>query len=396
MSREIYLDNAATTRIHNAVLEEMMPFLERGYGNPGSVHTKGRTAKNAIELARSRVAKFINAKPEQIIFTSGGSEANTLAILGTKHERTARSKPRCIVNPLEHHSALFAVNSAFKQREITPCSVAIADKSQAFCNSVYVTMPPSDIDDVSLIVTMLENNEVPISYAYTYTQYLQKRHDAGALVHGDGVQALGFDKIDVRDAHRWYDTISMSGHKIHAPKGVGALFVRNPSILSPIILGGSAQEFGLRGGTENVAGIVGFGKACEMLMERPTRDYVSNIAMDFDSFLQDEFEKRDIIEHLRRNGRYEDTKVLSYSIYGVDAETLVLALSTQGVYVSASSACNGNSVEPSHVLKAIGLTDLQARQTIRVSFSVYNTEEDVKAAAELIAEISKELLEGQM
>ena len=253
----IYLDNAATTKISDEVLAEMLPYLKEEFGNAGSIHTIGRQAEEAVCKARKQVADFINASPEQIIFTSGGSEANNLAIKGVIQHLTKIGKQHVISSNLEHDSLLNAIASLGKEFRTT---FLTNDKSgmilmDEFKN--YITM----YGDVGLVSVMGVNNEIGTFYPLKSIGNICRKNNI--LFHTDCVQAASSVALDVD--YIGCDMMSISSHKLHAPKGVGALFVRDKTIINPIISGGASQEFGVRGGTENVAGIVGFGKACELL-----------------------------------------------------------------------------------------------------------------------------------
>ena len=393
---EIYLDNAATTPVDPDVQEAMMPWMTEKFGNPGSLYSIGREARDAVEKARSQVAALINARPDQIIFTSGGCEANTLAIMGSIDERRRRNRPVCVTTPVEHESIQRCLAKAYPLEVVKYCRINVAHKDEPFCNENFFQLPRlQSKDPVSLVSLMLENNEVPIAYDKTLQYYLSKCKEKEALVHGDAVQALGSQKIDVRGEQIWYDMISMSSHKIHGPKGAGALYVKHPNMLSPVIFGGGGQEFGLRGGTENAAAIVGFGKACELLKENREAFFKRQIicATAFDAAFRQKCADLGIHGRIRRNGT-QLSKVLSYTIDGIDAETLILVLDNAGVYISAGSACSSHEKVPSQVLKSLGLTDQQARSTIRVSFSRMSTKMECAAGGYIMADCVKKLLGG--
>ena len=251
-------------------------------------------------------------------------------------------------------------------------SIALEDSLRAMSNSS---------SPIGLVSVMYANN---ITGAINNVEKLASiAHNKGAMFHTDCVQAAGFNELDVKKIG--CDFLSLSGHKIHAPKGVGALYVKDRSKLSPLISGGSAQEFGLRGGTENVAGIVGFGKACEIANKngRQTRDTIGKCCSTFVANLVYVFEKYGIRELLEFNSIAN--KIVNFRVSGIDAQTLLLLLDTKGVCVSAGSACQSRESKPNKTLLAIGLSDEEARQSIRVSFSGYNTADEVRMAAHIIA-----------
>lgn len=385
----IYLDNAATTIIAPEVLDEMMPYLISEYGNAGAVYEFGRKAKNAIDEARQRVADLIHAKPEQIIFTSGGTEANNLAILGVREHLMKTGKNHIVTTPVEHESVLRSVKAL--------CSTRSTDDTKPFFYSSYLPVDScgrvsvNDLKnklisnkDVGLVSIMGVNNELGgdntlYSLGFACKKYSQ---DRDVLFHTDCVQAAGSLPLGVDEM--LCDFMSVSSHKLHGPKGVGALFVRDKSILSPIICGGNAQEFGLRGGTENVAGIVGFGAACRLA--NINRQHSAEVCIENKTLFCEVL--RDKLGDIRVNGvsPKEPGKILSLTFPGVDSETLVLIAGSKGVCISSGSACQSRESKPSHVLKAIGLSDDDARSTVRISFSMYDTKKAVREAAEIIAE----------
>ena len=385
----IYLDNAATTKIDPQVLDAMMPYLTEQYGNPGTLYGLGLQAKKAVENARRQVADFISAKPEQIIFTSGGTEANNLVFFGTAGYLEDVGKPGIITSRYEHDSV---IHSAYK--------IAIR---QGF--GVTYLFPdleghinPSEVEskvsgNIGLVSVMYVNNETGSENDVKEIAGVCKKKDV--LFHTDCVQAAGCYPIDAVEIG--CDFLSISSHKIHGPKGVGALYVKDPTILSPLIIGGKFQEFGLRGGTENVAGIVGFGKACELAKQNlhTTQNHCSILKQLFYNHLIEDMTNIGLspdIVHINGEQIIKHGKTLNLRFDGIDAETLLLMLSTKGVCVSAGSACTSHESQPSHVLTAIGLTPDEARSSVRISFSKMNTEDEVRDAAAMFAACIKVLL----
>ena len=374
MRKIIYLDNASTTQVDPVVFDAMKPFLTDKYGNPGTTYSFGKESRNAIDEARVQVAEFIGADPSQIIFTGSGTEANNLAI---KMLRNPYIPPRkkIIISAIEHDSVR---NSAeyLKQKCGYEVVVLGVDRNGIINDE---QLRRSIDDDTALLSVMFTNNEIG-SFNYPICV---RGHKHGALFHCDCVQAIGQHRVNVSDYD--FDSISISAHKIHGPKGVGALYVRDKRLLEPIINGGNHQEFGLRGGTENVAGIVGFGKACEVYSSDDS-DRVLSLKYNFIKKMKEyvlELGINDIF-HVNAHSDVLSGKILSVRFDNVDAETLVLLLSTKGVFVSAGSACRSLEQEPSHVLTAIGLTPEMARNTIRISFSKFNSEEDMSAAKTIV------------
>lgn len=378
----IYLDSAATTPIANAVLEAMMPWLKDNYCNAGSVYKKGREAKAAIEKARGQVAKMFNSDPENIIFTSGGSEGNSFAFQAAAERLEASGKKHILVSSVEHDSVLRAAESLTKRGfhvDYLPVSE---------CGTVlYDTVKNAITPETGLISIMLMNNETGvINHLDFIARLCQER---GILLHSDCVQAAGIWKINIEDMPLDFATIS--AHKFHGPKGVGCVYVRNPEECGSLIHGGHNQEFGLRGGTENVPGIVGMGVAAETISNNLhfIQEKIWNHRYLFWSIVNDRLGGT-----VHINGQWPAwSKVLNIKVDGVDADTFVVAMDAAGVCVSAGSACRSLELEPSHVLLAMGLSPDEARSSVRVSFSGLNTELQVRDAANIFAD-TVEVLRG--
>lgn len=362
--QKIYLDNAATTSVSNEVLTEMIPAFSEVFGNPNSLHSFGREALNLVDKARDRIALGLNADRSEIYFTSGGTEANNWALIGLAMANKAKGN-HIITSKIEHHSILEACKKLEKLGfEVT-----------------YLPVDETGLVDIAelihcinqktiLVSVMAANNE--IGTIQNLKTIAKIAHEKDVLFHTDAVQALGSFKIDVRDLD--VDAMSISGHKIHAPKGVGALYVRKGVKIDNLIVGGS-QEKGRRGGTLNLASIVGFGKA----VETTVRDYTVNnkklksIRDYFVSRIQQEF------EHVKVNGHSHQRLpgLASVSFNFVEGESLMLLLDMAGIAVSTGSACSSGDLSLSHVLKAIGLDPEVAQGTIRFSFGTNNTKEEV-------------------
>lgn len=370
----IYLDNAATTKPDTRVVAEMMPYLGSQYGNPGAVYSFGSRAREAVEKARYQVAKMIGAEPEQIIFTSGGTEANNIALRATTEYIKSKRKNQIVVSPIEHDSIINCAEYLSKNKIVKVRYTDVSSRGVVHQSSVEECINKK----TGLVSVMYVNNETGAVNPVNDIGRVCK--EKGILFHTDCVQAASYRPIDVIEIQ--CDLLSISSHKLYGPKGVGALYVRDKSILSPFIIGGSFQEFGIRSGTENVAGIVGFGKACELMTGN-----IKEEALHTDKLrtaLIVELSKR--IRNIHFNGtqrRYG--KILNIRIDGIDGETLVLMLDSLGVMVSAGSACRALESEPSRVLTAMGVSAEDARNSIRISFSKYNTLEEVREAANLIA-----------
>ena len=364
----IYLDNASTTGISPVVLEAMMPYLTTDYGNPGSVHGMGIEARKAVDKAREQVAKAINADPQEIIFTSGGSEANNLAVKFAD-EFWMDSGVRAVTSLTEHDSMKRAMKHYFPNTKMHQY-LNPADVLQTLNNDDF-----SEVMRTYVSSFMYVNNE--LGFVNPVYDICSAAGRAGVLSIVDAVQALGHEKIDVREMHCF--CMSLSSHKINGPKGVGALYVsrifggRN-SFVEPLIYGGENQEFGLRGGTENVPGIVGFGAACEQINVDQSKTVIRELRKAFLETLD--------FDHVVNFDKH-DSKIISLTVKDADAETLVLMLASKGVCISAGSACKSLEQKPNEVLLAAGLSEDEARHTVRVSMSHHNTVEEVREAAKI-------------
>ena len=373
----IYLDNAATTKVSDKVLKAMLPYLKESYGNAGSLHSLGRDSYNAVQRAREQVAKFINADPEQIIFTSGGTEANNMVFYRSNGYTDSHV---AIVSAGEHESVLKAAGRYYR-RLIVP----LRENGTANLEILQKLLSENHADIVSV---MYANNEIgsinPVGF------FAETCHEYGVPFHTDAVQAAGFIPLNVDEIG--CDFMSISSHKIHGPKGVGALYVKNPHDFIPMICGGNTQEFGKRGGTENVAGIVGFGKACELAGEslKGSREYISLLSKTFLESLSKELRRFGVPSfHINGLNKSSSSKTWNIRFDGISNETLLVMLDAHNICVSAGSACTSSDHKASHVLTAIGLSEEQANNSIRVSFSDTNTVEDVLRAAHTIAECVK-------
>lgn len=382
MDRRFYYDNSATTN-PSSTIRMMMPYLMDTYGNPSSIHKEGRAARSAIDTARHQVAEAIHAKDSEITFTSGGSESNNLAIKGAvfaAHRRDPHLN-HIITTQIEHPSVLntckWLESIGFEVTYLPVDKHGYVDP-----HDVFQAIKPSTI----LVSVMLVNNEIgtiePIKQIGKLTR--QKK----VLLHTDAVQAIGIIEIDPDDMG--VDLLSMSGHKFGAPKGVGALYVREGVQLEPLIHGGG-QENGLRSGTENVAAIACMGMAIEETTRHIKADvaHLSEVGGDLYNRI-----KQGLSRWPHCNCGYETAPhILSLSFPGIDAESLVMMLDNMGVAVSAGSACSSESVEPSHVLKAIGLPDEYLRSTIRISLSKSDSFGDVLFTSGIIVRAIKKLEE---
>ena len=376
----IYLDNAATTPIDRRVLESMMPYLTTQYGNAGTLYKFGRAANEAIQNARAQVSRFMGASNGSIIFTSGGSESNNLVFRGVKEYLKRIGRTHVLVSTVEHDSVLRAAESLIKEGFDVGYIPVQGD------GSVSLTALEGLLrSDTGLVSVMYVNNETGAVNPVCDIGSLCMKH--GVLFHTDCVQAAGCHAIDAVEIG--CDFLSVSSHKIHGPKGVGALYVKDVTTITPLIYGGAEQEYGLRGGTENVAGIVGFGRACELSAAQLQEDktYVSSLKQRFVTELTDALKERgmDGIIHINGGSIMAPGKTVNLRIDGVDNESLILMLDNKEICISAGSACQSHESNPSHVLTAMGLTMEEARSSVRVSFSRMNTMEEIIEAAQTIA-----------
>ncbi len=376
MFRRIYLDNSATTPVDRAVLDAMIPFLTEKFGNASSIHFFGQEARAAVDKARHQVAEIINARPNEIVFTSGGTEANNLAIRGLIEANEKHGK-HIITSQIEH-SAVKEVCEDLEKRgfEITylPVYTDGVVKIEDVQNAVR--------EDTILISAMTANNEIgTVQPVEEIGKIIKKIRETGKKIwfHTDAVQALGKMTVDVEEMG--CDLLSISAHKIYAPKGVGALYVRRGVRLHAQNIGGR-QERERRGGTESVPYIVAFGAACEGAKNNltETAGHLKN--------LRDKFEQSvgEIISDFEFNGNRENRlpHISNISFRFVEGEGLLINLDLQGVAVSTGSACSSGSLEPSPIIRALGKTDELARGAIRFSFGKDNTSEDVEYVLQIL------------
>ena len=373
--RKIYADNSATTKISPVVLEKMMPYLTEVYGNPSSLYSIGGEAKEAVEKARENIAKNIGAKfPSEIFFTSGGSESDNWALKGVCHALKAKGKKHIITSKFEHHAILHTCEALEKDGfEVTYLEV--------YENGI---VRPEDVEnaireDTAIVSIMYANNEIGTIQPIAEIGAICKKHNV--IFHTDAVQAAGYVKIDVVEQN--IDLLSLTAHKIHGPKGCGLLYVRRGIKIDNLIDGG-AQERNRRAGTENVAGIVGLDAAIQLAVD--TMEERNAKLKKMRDRLIDGLLK---IERSRLNGDREKRLPGSVNMCfeGIEGESLLLKLDLSGIAASSGSACTSGSLDPSHVLLAIGLPHEIAHGSMRLSFSDENTEEDIDYILEKVPEI---------
>ncbi len=376
--KRVYLDNAATTKLSPAVLAEMMPYLTDIYGNPSSPHYFGQQTAAAITKARKQLADALNADPGEIIITSGGSEADNTAIRGVA-ERYSKKGRHIITTAVEHHAVLHTCQLLERQGfEVT--YLPVDEYGMVTAEQVKAAIRP----DTILVSVMFANNEVgtimPIKEIGAVCR------EAGVLFHTDAVQAVGHVPIDVKAMN--IDMLSLSAHKFHGPKGVGALYVKKGVVVSALIVGG-AQERNRRAGTENVPGIVGMGKAVELACEN-IEEKGRKMAELRDKLIT---EIPKLIPAVKLNGHptIRLPNNVNFSIKYIEGESILLMLDLNGIAASSGSACTSGSLDPSHVLLAMGLTHEVAHGSLRMTLSDETTEEDIDYVLEVLPKVAERL-----
>jgi cysteine desulfurase len=372
----IYLDNAASTPVHEKVIDEMIPYFSEQYGNPSSIHKYGRLANIAIQNARKRIASLINAESNEILITSGGTESNNTALYGITH----RNKGKHIITSSIEHDAI-----------LEPCKRLKEDGFQITYLPVdkYGLVNPEVVEkeissDTCLVSIMFANNEVgtiqPITEIGKITQ------EKKIAFHTDAVQVIGKTSINVKELG--VDLVSISSHKINGPKGVGALYIRNGVKIDPLMLGGG-QENGLRSGTENVASIVGFGIACQLAKDnmKQNQGHFRKLGMKLITEVLRE------IPHTKLNGHPEKRipNNIHFTFLGVNGEDLIIKLDENKIAASTGSACSVKVQKASHVLKAMGFSHEQITGSLRLTIGITNTEEEIDETIQVLKKVVKEL-----
>lgn len=376
--REIYMDHAATTRVRKEVADIMVEYMKNNFGNPSSVHNFGREAKSGLEHARKQIAAVINSSAEEIIFTSGGTEANNLAVIGTA--RANKDKGRHIVtSAIEHHAVLDSCKYLEKEGfEVTYLGV----DSEGMIS-------PEDVkevlrEDTILVTIMHVNNEV--GTIQPIKDIAQLAHEKNAVMHTDAVQSFGKINVDVEKLG--IDLLSISSHKIYGPKGVGALYIKKGTKINNMAHGG-AQEKKKRPGTENLPGIVGFGLAAE-LIEKEMDKEAERLTKLKEKLIERITTE---IDYVKLNGHrnYRIPHNVNVSIQFIEGEALLLSLDMKGIAVSSGSACTSGSLDPSHVLLAMGIPHETAHGSLRISLGKENTEEEIDCLVEELVNIVQRL-----
>jgi len=372
----IYLDNAASTAVHKDVLDEMLPFLKEQYGNPSSIHRFGRQADKAIRNARKRISELINSSPDEILFTSGGTESNNTALYGIAHS----NKGNHIITSSIEHEAILEPCKRLEEEGFRLTYLPV--DNHGFVN-------PHDLkdalsEDTCLVSIMFANNEVGTIQPIQEISSICK--EKSVVFHTDAIQAIG--KVPINVENLGVDLLSVSSHKINGPKGVGALYIKKGIQISPLILGGG-QEKGLRSGTENVANIVGFGKACQLANEnlelnitflKNLRDYlITNVTQQ--------------IPNVTLNGDHEKRipNNTHFTFLGVNGEDLIIKLDENEIAASTGSACSVKTQKASHVLQAMGFSHEQITGSLRLTVGIYNTKEELEKTVMTLKKIVNEL-----
>lgn len=374
--KRIYLDNNATTEVDDAVREAMIPYLGAAAGNPSSIHETGRAAREALENARRQLAKLLNAQPRRIIFTGGGSEADNLAIKGVAF--AMRDKGNHIITTAIEHPAVLSTCKFLEKRGYRVTYLSVDEHGWLEPEKLGAAIT----EDTILVSIIMANNEVGTILPIKELSAIA--HEKGILFHTDAVQAVGKIRVDVQELD--VDMLSISGHKFHAPKGIGALYVKKGIELEPLIHGGK-QESGMRAGTENVPAIVGLGKAAEL---------AAYALQDSDRIraLRDRLEKgiKKLVPDARLNGHRQSRlpNTLNLTLPGLRGESIVIALDQHGISLSSGSACKSGSPEPTHVLMAMGRTEQEAHCSLRLSLSRYTTEDDINDTVSALAKVLAE------
>ena len=375
--KPVYVDNNATTKVDSEVLEEMLPYFSEMYGNPSSMHSFGGEVGRKIREARERVAALINASPEEIVFTSCGTESDNTAIMAAV---TATPFKKHIITTRVEHPAVKNMAEYLGKNGYRVTFVPVDGKGRLDLDHLYQSLS----DDTAIVSIMWANNETGV--IFPVQEISGVLHERDIPFHTDAVQAAGKVPVDVREIKA--DMLSLSGHKIHAPKGVGILYVRKGTMFSPYMIGGH-QEGGKRGGTENTASIIGMGKACELAGKHIEEE--STVVAKLRDRLESEILKSvpNTIVNGDRENRLPGTTNISFEY--IEGESILLMLNELGICASSGSACTSGSLEPSHVLRSMGVPYTAAHGSIRFSLCRYNTDAEIDFIIEKIPPIISRL-----
>ena len=377
--QKVYLDNAATTKVRNEVVEAMLPYFTEYFGNPSSLHLFAREAGKGLDTARAQVAKALNAKPEEIIFTGGGSESDNMVLRGIPEAYKKKGK-HVITSAVEHHAVLHTLEAMEKEGRVEVTYLPVDEYGMVTAEQVEKAIRP----DTVLVSIMFANNEVGTIMPIEQIGETCKKY--GVLFHTDAVQAVGHVPVDVEKMH--IDLLSLSGHKFHGPKGVGALYVRKGVRIPALILGG-AQERIKRAGTENVPGIVGMGKAIE-LATAELKDNAAKMKVLRDRLI---FGIPARIPDVKLNGHPTERlpNNVNFSIRFIEGESILLMLDLNGIAASSGSACTSGSLDPSHVLLAMGLSHEVAHGSLSLTLSEFTTPEEIDYVLDTLPPIVEKL-----
>lgn len=378
----IYADNAATTRVSDEVMDAMRPYFCEKYGNASSIYRLGRVARGALDASRKTIASLIGASPAEVFFTSCGSEANNWALKGTAHRLMASGKKHIVTSSIEHHSVLNSAKALEKEGfDVTYLPVDALGQVSA-CDVKKAIRP-----DTALVSIMYANNE--IGTVQPVSEIGEVCHEAGVLFHTDAVQAVGTLPVHVKE--QGIDLLSMSAHKFYGPKGIGILYCKRGNLPLNLIDGGS-QEYGHRAGTENVALAVGMAKALESAVAERKKTVTATSA------LRNRIQSQLLtIPGTTMNGHPDKRLpgILNISFSGVDGQSLLFRLDLEGLSASSGSACTSGSLEPSHVLLALGIPYELAHGSLRISLGKYNTEEDADEIVKIVTRVVTQLRNGK-
>lgn len=376
MSRVVYLDNNATTKPAQEVVEAMMPYLNERYGNPSSIYSFGGDVKKDVDKARAQVAALLNCLPEEIIFTSCGTESDNMAVRGRV---LAAKEHAAIVTSKVEHPAILNTCRSLKTHGSRVTEIGVNNDGALDMDELEKSL----LSDVAIVSAMWGNNETGV--IFPIAEIAGKCKEKGIVFHTDAVQAVGKVPIDLAKVP--IDMLSLSGHKLHAPKGIGSLFVRKGTKISPYMTGGH-QESNRRGGTENVPYIVGLGKACELAMKEMD-EQVKKISAMRDRLEYELLKMPDTQANGANSERLPNTANISFQY--VEGEAILLLMNELGICASSGSACTSGSLDPSHVLKAMDIPFTLLHGSIRFSLSHYNTEEEVDFVIKELPPIIKRL-----
>jgi cysteine desulfurase len=373
----VYFDNNSSTQIDPQVLEEMMPFLTNHYGNPSGSHRFGAQVKEATELARTRVASLLGCQPNEIVFTSGGTESDNTALHSALQMSPER---RHMVTTSVEHNAVLNYCEALSRRGCSVTIVPVDEEGHLNLQELANAIRP----DTAVVSVMWANNETGVLFPIREIAGICR--EKGVFFHTDAVQGVGKTQVDLADLPIHF--LSLSGHKLHAPKGVGALYVNRKARFQPLLIGGP-QEGGRRAGTDNVPSMIGLGKAAEIAGEKIDEENsrVRALRDRFEETLLSEVE--DVLVNGDRANRLPNTCNLAFT--GVSAQAILLKLDQEGICCSLGSSCTTGSVQPSHVLRAMHFTNERARSSLRFSFGRFNTEAEVDRALEVLPRLVRNL-----